>query len=107
MATKTTPEDDATDAAALGRQIKAIQADVASLTDTLKQFGAAQAGHVADVVGKAVGQAGDTMRSTAAEARRRGEIAAEEVEQIITRNPFTSILVALGLGYIIGFISRR
>ncbi len=106
MATKTPAEDEA-DAAALGRQIKAIQADVAALTDTIKQFGVAQAGHVADAMGRAVGQAGDTMKTTAAEARRRGEIAAEEVEQMITRNPFTAVLVALGLGYIVGFITRR
>ncbi len=100
MAARNAPEEDDGD---LARQMKTIQADVAALTETIKHFAVAQAGHVAE----AVGVAGERVKTTAAEARRRGEVAAEEVEQLISRNPFTAILVAMGLGYIVGFISRR
>ncbi len=44
----------------------------------------------------------ETLRTTASEARHRGEVAASELEDMIAARPLTSVLVALGVGYVIG-----
>ncbi len=91
----------------LQKQMKAIQSDLASLTGTLKHFGKEQVDHVGTAARHAMDRAGEGMRMTAADARQRGEHIAEEVEQTITRNPLTSVLVALGVGYVAGMMSRH
>jgi ElaB/YqjD/DUF883 family membrane-anchored ribosome-binding protein len=91
----------------LQRQMKVIQSDIASLTGTLKTYGKDQFDHMSTSMRQAVDRAGEGMRMTAAEARQRGEHIAEEVEQTISRNPLTSVLVALGVGYIAGMMSRH
>lgn len=91
----------------LQNQMKAIQSDLASLTGTLKSYGAEQMQHMSAAARHAMDRAGEGMRMSAAEARQRGEHIAEEVEQTISRNPLTSVLVALGVGYVAGMISRH
>ncbi|MCC6982983.1 MAG: DUF883 family protein [Bauldia sp.] len=91
----------------LQRQMKAIQSDISAITGTLKTFGKDQAGHVSAAARNAFDHAGEGLRMTAAEARERGEHIAEEVEQTISRNPLTSVLVALGVGYIAGMMARH
>lgn len=91
----------------LHKQMRAIQSDIASLTGTLKSYGKEQVGHMGEAARSAMNHAGDGVRLTAAEARMRGEHIAEEVEQTITRNPLTSVLVALGVGYVAGMMSRH
>jgi ElaB/YqjD/DUF883 family membrane-anchored ribosome-binding protein len=91
----------------LQRQMKAIQSDLASLTGTLKNFGKEQVDHMGKAARHAMDSAGEGMRMTAHEARERGEHIAEEVEHTISRNPLTSVLVALGVGYVAGMISRH
>jgi ElaB/YqjD/DUF883 family membrane-anchored ribosome-binding protein len=91
----------------LQRQMKAIQSDISALTGTLKTFGKDQVGHLNSAAHQAMDRAGEGLRLTASEARERGEHLAEEVEQTISRNPLTSVLVALGVGYIAGMMARH
>lgn len=104
MATSKTPEESITDIRA---DLKALRDDLASLAGSVRDIGARQAGSMADNVRDAVGHAAESVRMTAGEARRQGEIMATEMEAAITRHPLTSVLVALGLGYLVGLISRR
>ena len=97
----------ATDTQELARQMKVIQKDLAALTEALKVAGYNQVDNLTGTVRDAVDQASRSVRLTAAEARHRGELAAEEVEAAIARNPVTAVLVALGLGFVAGALSRR
>jgi ElaB/YqjD/DUF883 family membrane-anchored ribosome-binding protein len=103
MAAKT-PEESIND---IRGDLKALRDDLVSLAGTVRDLGTQQAGSMAQNVRGAVGQAAEGMRMTAGEARRQGEIMASEMEAAITRHPLTSVLIALGLGYLVGLISRR
>jgi len=91
----------------LARQIKQIQNDFAELAETIKAIGMNRMDGATEAFSEAVEQAAGNVRSSAAEARHRGEAIAGDVEAVITRNPFTAILVAFGLGYVIARMKRR
>jgi ElaB/YqjD/DUF883 family membrane-anchored ribosome-binding protein len=99
-----TPEESAAD---IGADLKALREDVASLIQTLKETGTQQAGNMAAGLRDAVDSVGESVRMTAGQARERGEAVARDMEAMIGRNPLTAVLVALGLGYLLGIITRR
>jgi len=96
-----------TDADELARQIKQIQSDFASLAETLKSIGLDRIGDVSEAFSDAVEQASDAVHDSTAEARERGENLAADVRDAITRNPFRTILVAFGVGYLLARLTRR
>ncbi|MCX5517954.1 MULTISPECIES: YqjD family protein [Kaistia] len=97
-----------TDGSDLSDQVKAIQAELASLTDTIRKFGSEQASAGADALHNAAGRASETFRASADEARRRGQRVAEDIEGQITGNPVPAVLIAAGIGLFIGaLIGRR
>jgi ElaB/YqjD/DUF883 family membrane-anchored ribosome-binding protein len=85
--------------AEFGREMKALRDDLAALAGTVKDMAAQRAEAV-------VGAAKETMKMTAAEAQRRGEAMALEVEDMIRERPLTSVLVAVAVGYLIGKITH-
>ncbi|MCW5698027.1 MAG: DUF883 family protein [Bauldia sp.] len=91
----------------LQKELKALRADLTALVGTVKEIGASQAENLASQVKGAVGELGSRMRMTADEARRRGEEAAHEIEDVIGRHPLTAVMVAMGVGFIVGAITRR
>lgn len=91
----------------LQKELKALRADLSSLVSTVKEIGTTQAENLASQVKGAVGELGSRIRITADEARERGEVAAHEVEQMIGRHPLTAVMVAMGVGFIVGAITRR
>jgi ElaB/YqjD/DUF883 family membrane-anchored ribosome-binding protein len=93
--------------AELADQVKAIRADINQIVETLKSMGAERVERASETIRSAVQGAGDTVRHTAEEARHRGEEAASEMEAAIRRNPVTALLIALGLGFLVGSLSRR
>jgi len=109
-ATSRTPRSEsdlARDAEALQDQIEALKKDIATISATL-----------ADLVKSGLREGRDTVREKADRYRRQGqeqaEAAIEEaraygeaLEARISRNPFSAVLVALGLGFLIGLLSRR
>jgi ElaB/YqjD/DUF883 family membrane-anchored ribosome-binding protein len=85
--------------AELSRELKALRADLAALAGTVKEMAAQRAEAVVENIS-------ETVRMTAAEAQQRGEALAGEVEEMIRNRPLTSLLVALGVGFLVGKISR-
>jgi len=83
-------------------ELKELRDDIAKLVETVKAMGRERADSAFHSAREAIDDAADRIKSRAAEAQRRGEAAAEEVEAMITRHPLTSILVAIGLGYLVG-----
>ncbi len=96
------PEADATQE--LKAELKSLRDDLAELVDTVKSMGKEQADAALHSAKEAVDHAAERVRMTAGEARKRGEEAADEIEAMITRHPLTSIMIALGFGYLFGRI---
>ena len=95
------------DADNLAQQVETLKADLAAITATL-----------ADLVKDSAREGRATIEKTAdhyvREARRQADTAVEgaraygeALEGQITRNPFSAVLVALGLGFLVGLMSRR
>lgn len=91
----------------LSAQVEALKNDVSALTATLAELvkSSAREGR-----GKVEQKADEYYR----EGRRQAEaVLAEarameqEFEEQIGRNPLTAVLIALGLGFLIGLMSRR
>jgi ElaB/YqjD/DUF883 family membrane-anchored ribosome-binding protein len=90
----------------LKREMKALRDDLAALVGTVKEMAAQRAEAVADSARETVENIGESMKMTAAEAQRRGEEMAGEVEEMIRNRPLTAVLVAAAVGYLVGKISR-
>ena len=74
--------------------------------ETVKSLGGERAESVLHRARDAAEHAADEIRMSASEARHRGEAAVEDIEAMIKRHPLTSILVAVGLGFIFGRASH-
>jgi ElaB/YqjD/DUF883 family membrane-anchored ribosome-binding protein len=97
----------AQDTAELQEQIETLKADIAAIGGTLKDLvkssvrqGRAKAERTAE---QYMQQGQDQADAALESARAYGEA----LEGQITKNPFTAVLVALGLGYLVGLMSRR
>jgi ElaB/YqjD/DUF883 family membrane-anchored ribosome-binding protein len=91
----------------LEAQIETLKSDIAAISATL-----------ADLVKSSVREGRSKAERTAQQYLRQGQEQAdaavesaraygEALEEQISRNPFTAVLVALGLGYLVGLMSRR
>ena len=89
-------KDAASDAERLKADLKQIQDDVAALAATLKTL-AAERGH----------EGKDALKGAAAATEREAKAAVAAVETQISERPFSSILVAFGLGLLIGKLFDR
>jgi len=105
----------------LPKDLEAIRADIAALTQTVGRLAtdmadvratlkrtvrtaakeAAEAGE--ELLSDAMKLGGDTAEA-AADAARAG---VSSVEAEIKRNPISAVLTALGIGFVIGIIGRR
>ena len=85
--------------AELGREMKALRDDLAALAGTVKEMAAQRAEAVVENIS-------ETVRMTAAEAQKRGEAMAGEIEEMIRNRPLTAVLVAAAVGFLVGKISR-
>ncbi|MGQ7794198.1 DUF883 family protein [Faunimonas sp. B44] len=95
------------DMKSLSAQLDILKEDVATLTATLTELaksgareGRARVEQTAEDYYREGRRQADAVL---AEARALGE----EVEGQIGRNPITAVLIALGLGFLIGLMSRR
>lgn len=99
MATAKSAEDAS---AEISKELQALRDDLAALVGTVKDIATHQASQAMDTAKETVGNVAERLRMTASEARHRGEEAATEVEEMIAKRPLTAVLIALGIGYVIG-----
>lgn len=95
------------DMSALGEQMEALQRDVAALAGALRKSAEAQVGGIGERLRSVAEQASDGLRISADDARQKGEEAAGDVEAMINHYPLTSMLIALGLGYLVGKVTHK
>lgn len=98
----TTSGSPAQNASNLDADLEILKGDVARLTETLSTL-------LADskATAKSVAQEGVDRATAAAEsAKDYAEQKADDLSATIEQNPLTSVLIALGLGYVIGALGR-
>ena len=105
----------------LSESLERIRADIAGLSETVSQLVSDTAGIQASLrkkvnnAAKQAAAAGEEMMSDAVEmggeamasAARSATAAVDQVEGQIMKNPLTSVLIALGLGFVAGLVSRK
>jgi ElaB/YqjD/DUF883 family membrane-anchored ribosome-binding protein len=80
----------------LQRDLQALRQDVSSLTDSLKKMSAER-----------VNAGLDSARASGEKFRQQAEEATRNLEQEIEARPFTSVLAAFGVGFIVGKLLDR
>lgn len=97
MATTTKYADDVD---ALRTDLKAVQADLASLTKRLT-------GDMRNGAHHAATEATAASMAGVAKAQEAGRQSAETISETVRENPFGSIAAAAGVGFVIGTLLRR
>jgi ElaB/YqjD/DUF883 family membrane-anchored ribosome-binding protein len=102
----------------IGQSLDQLRADIAALSETVARLaseGAASArSQIRDSTGRATrgaSAAGEQIYENAAQLGRdaadTAHIATAQIEYQIARNPLATVLIALGLGFALGAVSRR
>jgi ElaB/YqjD/DUF883 family membrane-anchored ribosome-binding protein len=103
------------------KDLDTIRADIAALTDTVGKLATeaskAQAAmaKTARAAGKKAAGIGEEMwdeamqlgQDTAEAASHAAAAGVSTLEKEIRRNPFTSVLIALGVGFLVGVVGRK
>jgi len=95
------------DTSDLAGQVKSIQDDLLALTDTIRNFTSQRVSAGADALRGVAGTASDTFRQSTDEAKRRGQRLADDLEGQITDNPLPAVMIAAGIGLVIGAVLGR
>jgi ElaB/YqjD/DUF883 family membrane-anchored ribosome-binding protein len=90
----------------LTADLAALRQDVARLTETIGKLVQHQAQTAGLGVSDIVGDATEKIASTAADAQSRVRAASGEIEASVERNPVTAVLIAFGIGMLLGIVSR-
>jgi ElaB/YqjD/DUF883 family membrane-anchored ribosome-binding protein len=83
-----------------------LRRDIAHLTEALRGLVDAQTQTAGARVSEAADGVKDRLAQAAGDARKGAEVAGDQVAASIGRNPITAILIALGLGLLVGLFGR-
>ena len=92
---------------ALEAELGRLRDDIASLAKTVREIGSGEAQVVLDAMKDRLEKVTAEARRASRRAKAGAQDAADTVQGAIEENPFTSVLIALGLGFIIGAFLRR
>jgi ElaB/YqjD/DUF883 family membrane-anchored ribosome-binding protein len=91
----------------LEHQFQIIRDDITILSRLLKDIGEAKAGEKRDAALAEAEALLDRSRDVLDEGRLRARQAKVSIEEQIRENPLQSALVALGIGFLVGIMTRR
>jgi ElaB/YqjD/DUF883 family membrane-anchored ribosome-binding protein len=89
------------------QHFRLVRDDLATLTRLLREVGEAEAGEKRDAVLVEAAALLDKSRSALDEGMGRARQATASMEDHIREKPVQSALIALGLGFLVGMMSRR
>lgn len=95
------------DYAQLEAEFSKLRADVASLAQAVKDVAASEAKGVSDALLNSLDGAAKQARRVSKRVRSEAHDAADTLQASIEEHPISSILVALGVGVVVGMILRR
>ena len=90
----------------INEQLTALKDDVAKLTHTLSDLVKAQAGEAVAQMKHAAGDAVAAGSEMAARASQTVRTSSAEIEAYVERNPWTAVLIAGGIGMMLGLMNR-
>lgn len=83
-----------------------LRKDLKQLMTTVERLALAQAGGVSNKLRDEWRTYADKGEEVLGSAREHAERAYDDLNQSVARNPLAAILIALGLGFLIGMITR-
>lgn len=89
------------------RQFQIIQDDITTLTTLLRDIGEEKAGEKRDAALAEAAALLEKSRSTIDEGKRKARQTTASIEDYIHKQPVQSALIALGVGFLFGMITRR
>ena len=92
---------------ALEAELAKLRDDVTSLAGTVRDIASDEVHATVDAIRDRLDKAAVEARRAARRATAGANDAADMIEGTIEEHPFTSILVALGLGFVLGAFMRR
>ncbi|HEY7688754.1 MAG TPA: hypothetical protein VH835_08680 [Dongiaceae bacterium] len=95
------------DFAQLESDFAKLRDDVASLAGTVKDIAANEAYNVSDALRSSLDSATKQARKASKRMRSQAQDAADTFQESIEEHPISSILVALGVGVVVGMMLRR
>lgn len=84
----------------------ALRDDISKLSETVAKLVAKQTEDAGAKVKDAMESARTVMADTASKAQDRAMTAGAEIEASIERNPYSAVLIALGVGVALGLLNR-
>jgi len=84
----------------LKEQLETLREDVNTLVSTLSSTAKGKANRTAEELSSEITRLSDELQT-------KGHNALERAEDTITEKPFQSLMVALGVGFLIGAMTRR
>ena len=84
-----------------------LRTDLVDVVRTMMEAGKAEAGEVREKLEAKARAQLDMLVETMAATRQRGQAAADMMCQKIERNPMTSVMIAGGIGFLLGIVLRR
>jgi ElaB/YqjD/DUF883 family membrane-anchored ribosome-binding protein len=93
-------------AADIGADLAALRRDVAHLAETMRGVLETQTEAAGLRVSDAVGDTRSRISNAACDAQKNVKAAGGEIGASIERNPLTAMLIALGVGMVIGSLGR-
>ena len=98
----------------LGQQLDTLRADLNQLRSDMSEMlqllyktGKTEASELKDKVQEEASRQAETLRRKAFTARERGEDVVDRVELMIEENPVSSVLAALGIGFLLGVVTSH
>jgi hypothetical protein len=102
----------------IAQKFDAIRADLSELTGLIKSIAEERRKEIENRAGALVGELGEQGRKLAEDLGDRGRKLVsdaqgqiynsyDELERTVKRNPLTAMLVVLGLGFLVGSLSRH
>lgn len=95
------------DYAQLETEFAKLREDVASLADTVKGIAANEARGVSDALRSSLESAAKQARNASKRVKSEAHDAAESLQASVEEHPISSVLVALGVGVVVGMMLRR
>jgi len=91
----------------LHRDVERLRADIAKLTDTVGSLVGQEAEQLKESISSHAQRLAAQGKSLGDQAMREANAYERQAEEVIIRNPFTAVLVAAGIGFLFGMISRN
>lgn len=89
------------------RQFQIIREDITTLSKLLREIGEEKVGEKRDVALAEAAELLEKSKSAIDEGRLKAGAAKISIEDHIREQPMQSALIALGVGFLVGMISRR